>query len=71
MTIIDQIHVFIAHHTDLHIDHDIDEIHVLDIDHVHILQIHNFHNVLRHIDILLNHESIESLDLDQILQQKN
>ena len=64
MTAIDEIHV---HHTDLRIDHHIDEIHVLDIDHVHTLEIDNFHNILRHIDLFPNHESLDLLDLDQIL----
>ena len=39
MTIIDKIHVLIAHHTDLLIDHHLDEIHILDIDHILILEI--------------------------------
>ena len=43
MTTIDEIHVLIVHHTDLHIDHHIDQIHVLDIDHVHTLEIDPFH----------------------------
>ena len=61
MTINEDIHVLIDHHTD--------EIHVLDIDHVHTLEIDNFHNILRHIDLLLNHESLDISDLDQTLQQ--
>ena len=70
MTTIDQIHVRIVHHTDLHIDHHIDEIHILDIDHVHTLQIEIFHDTLRHIDLLLNHESLDLLDLDQVMKKK-
>ena len=70
MTIIKDIHVLLDPHTDLHIDHHIDEIHVLDIDHVHTLETDNFHNILRHVDFLLNHESLDLLDLDQIPRQK-
>ena len=70
MTTIDGIHVLIVHHTYLHIDHHIDEIHVLDIDHVHTLEIDNFHYTLRHIDLLPNHENLDLLDLDQVLKQK-
>ena len=70
MTFIEEIHGLIVHHTDLHLDHHIDEIHVLDINHVHSMEIDNFHNILRHINLLLNHESLDLLDQDQILQQK-
>ena len=57
MTTIDQIHVPIVHHTDLHLDHHIDIIHTIDINHVLTLEI--FHNTLRHIDLLLNHDSLD------------
>ena len=70
LTYIDEIHVLLVHHTDLLIDHHIDEIHVLDIDHVHTLQIDHFRNIHRHIDLLLNHESLDLLDLDQVLKHK-
>ena len=70
MTTIDEIHVPIVHHTDLHLDHHIDGIHVLDIYHVHTLEIDNFHETLRHIDLLLNHDSLDLLDLDQLLKLK-
>ena len=36
MTIIDEFHALIVHHTHLPIDHHIDEIHALDINHVYI-----------------------------------
>ena len=68
LTYIDEIHVLLVHHTDLLIDHHIDEIHVLDIDHVHTLQIDHFRNIHRHID--LDHESLDLLDLDQVLKHK-
>ena len=67
MTIIDEIHVLIVHHTDLLIDHHIEKIHVLDIDHVHTLEIDHFLNILRHIDLLPNHESLDILD--QVLKK--
>ena len=70
MTTIDETHVLIVHHTDLHLDHHMDEIHALDIDHVLTLEIDNFHNTLRHIDLLPNHERLDLLDLDQVLKQK-
>ena len=70
LTSIDEIHVFLVHHTDLFIDHHIDEIHVLDKDHVHTRETDHLHNILRHIDLLPNHESIDLLDLDQVLIQK-
>ena len=44
MTTIDEIHVPIVHHTDLHTDHHIDKIHAIDIYHVSTLEIDNFHN---------------------------
>ena len=61
MTTIDEIRVLIVHHTDLHIHHHLDEIHILDIDHVHTLEMDDFHNTLRHIDILPNHRSLDLL----------
>ena len=70
MTTTDEIHVLIVHHTDLRIDRHIEKIHVINIDHVHTLEIDNFHNTLRHIDFLHNHENLDLLDLDQILRQK-
>ena len=70
MTTIGKIHVLIVHHKDHHIDHQIDEIHVLDIDHLHTLEIDIFHNTLRHIDLLPNHKSLNLLDRDQVLKQK-
>ena len=57
MTTTDEIHVLIVHHTDLHIDR-------------HIEEIDNFHNTLRHIDLLHNHENLDLADLDQVLKQK-
>ena len=70
MTTIDEIHVPIVHHIDFHIDHHIDKIRAIDIDHVLTVVIDNFHNTLRHIDLLLNHDSLHLLDLDQVLKQK-
>ena len=70
MTIIDEIHDLIAHHTHHRIDHHIDEIHALDIDHVHTLETDHFHNILCHIDFLPNHENLGLLDLDHVLEQK-
>ena len=40
MTTIDEILVLIVHHTDLHFDHNVDEIHALDLEHVHFEEIH-------------------------------
>ena len=70
MTTTDEIRVLIVHSTDLHLDHHIDELHVLDIGHVHTLEIDNFHNTLRYIDLNPNRESLDLLDLDQVLKQK-
>ena len=70
MITIDEIRVLIIHHSDLYVDHHIDEIQVLDKDHVHTLEIDNFHKALRHIDLLHNHESLDLSDLDQVLKQK-
>ena len=69
MTTTAEIHVLIVHHTDLLIDDHIDEIHALDIDHVHTLEI-DFHNTLRHLDLLPKNESVDFLDIDQILKQR-
>ena len=69
MTTTDEIHIHIVHHTDLHIDRHLEEIHVLDIDHVHTLEIDNFHNILRHKDLLHKQESLGLSDLDQVLKQ--
>ena len=70
MTTIDEIHVSIVHHTDHHTDHHIDKIHAIDINHVPTLEIDNFHNTLPHIDLLLNHDVLDLLDLDQVLKQE-
>ena len=70
MTTTDGIHVLIVHHTDLHLDHFIDEVHILDINLVHTLEIEIFHNTLHHIDLLQNHENLELSDIDQVLKQK-
>ena len=70
MTTTDEIHVLIVHHTDLRIDRQIEEIHVIDINHVHTLEIDNFHNIVRHIDLLHKQENLDLLDLDQILKQE-
>ena len=70
MTTMNAIHVPIVHHTDLRIDHRIDKIHAIDINHVPTLEIDNFHSTLPQIDLLLNHESLDLLDLDQILKQE-
>ena len=70
MTTVDEIHVPIVHHTDLHIDHHIDKIHAIDINHVPTLEIDNFHSTLPHLDLLLNHDSLDFLDLDQTLKQE-
>ena len=67
---IDEIHVPIVHHTDLHTDHHINKIHAIDINHVPTLEIDNFHNELLHIDLLLNCDSLDLLDLDQTLKQE-
>ena len=68
MKTINEIHVLIVHHTDLHIDHHTDKILAIDINHVLTLEIDNFHNTLRQIVLLLNHDS---LDLsDQVLKQE-
>ena len=69
MTIIDEIPALIVHHTDLLIDRHIDEIHALDIDHVHTPETDNFRSTLRHIDHLLDQETLDFLDLDLILKQ--
>ena len=71
LTTTDEIHVLIVHHTDLRIDRHIEKIHVIDINHVHTLEIDNFHNTLRHIDLLHNHENLDLSDIDQVLRQKN
>ena len=65
MTTTGEIHVLIVHHTDLRIDRHIEKIHVIDIDHVHTLETDNFHNTLRHIDLLHNHEKLDLSHLDQ------
>ena len=70
MTIVDEIHVLIVHHTYLLIDHHKDEVHVLDLDHVHTLEIDQFNNILRHLDLRPNHESLDLSDPDQVLKQK-
>ena len=70
MTTIDEIHAPMVHHTDLRIDDHIDKIHAIDIDHVLTPVIDNFHNTHHHTDLLLNHDSLDILDLDQILKQK-
>ena len=70
MTTIDEIHVPIVHHTDHHTDHHIDKIHAIDINHVPTLEIDNFHNTLPQIDFILNHDSLDLLDLDQILKHE-
>ena len=70
MTPIDEIHVPIVHHTDLHTDHHIDKIHAIDINHVPTLEKDNFHNTLPHIDLLHNQDSLDLSDLDQILKQE-
>ena len=62
MTTINAINVPIVHHTDLCIDHHIDKIHAIDINHVPTLEIDNFHSTLAHIDLLLNHDSLDLLD---------
>ena len=62
LTTIDEIHAPIVHHTDIYIDHHID--------HVLTLVIDNFHNTLRQIDLLLNHDNLDVLDLDHVLKQK-
>ena len=67
----DVIHILIVHHTDLHIDHPIEEIQVLDIEYVHTLEIDNFHKTLFHIDLLHNHENLGLSDLDQLPKQKS
>ena len=48
----------------------IDEIHAIEINRVLTLEIDNFHNTLRHIDLLLNHDSLDLLDLDQVLKHE-
>ena len=70
MTTINAIHVPIVLHTGLHTDNRIDKIHAIDINHVPTLEIDNFHSTLPHTDLLLNHDSLEPLDLDQILEQE-
>ena len=70
MTTIDEIRVPIVHHTDLHTDHHIDKIHAININHFPTLEKDNFHNTLPHINRLLNHDSLDLLDLDQNLKQE-
>ena len=70
MTTIDEIHVPIVNYTDLHADHHKDKIHAIDINHVPTLEIDNFNSTLPHVDLLLNHDSLDLLDLDQILKQE-
>ena len=70
MATINAIHVPTVLHTDLHTDHHIDKIHAIDINHVPTLEIDNFHSTLPHTDLLLNHDSVDLLDLDQILKQE-
>ena len=70
MTTINAIHVSIVHHTDLHTDHQKDKIHAKDINHVPTLEIDNFHSILPHTDLLLNHDSLDLLDLYQLLKQE-
>ena len=70
MTTINAIHVPIVLQTGLHRDHRIDKIHAIDINHVPILEIDNFHSTLPHTDLFLNHDSLDLLDLDQILKQE-
>ena len=70
ITTINAIHVPIVHHTDLRIDDHIDKIHAMDINHVPTLEIDNFHSTLPHTDLLLNHDSLDLFDLDQILKQE-
>ena len=59
MTTINVIHVPIVHHTDLHINHHIDNIHAIDINHVPTLEIDKFRSTLPDIDLLLNHDSLD------------
>ena len=70
ITTIDEIHVPVVHHTDLHTHHHIDKIHAIDKNHVLTLEIDNFHNTLPRIDHLLNHDSLGFLNLDQVLKQE-
>ena len=70
MTNVDEIHVPIVHHTDLLIDHQMDEILALDIDHVHTPETENFRSRLCHLDLLLDLEILDVLDLDRILKQE-
>ena len=67
MTTINAFHVPIVIYTDLHADHHIDKIHAIDINHIPTLEIDNFHSTLPHTDLLLNHDSLDLLDIDHTL----
>ena len=70
MTIIDEIPVLIVHHTDLLVDRHINEIHALTIDHVHSPETDNSRSSFRHLDLLLDQETLNRLDPDHILKQE-
>ena len=70
MTTIDEIHVPIVHPTDLHIDQHIDKILAIDVNYVFTLETDNFQNTLHYLDLLLNHDSPDLLDLDQVLKHE-
>ena len=63
---INEIHVLIAHHTDLLIDHLIDIILVHDIDHALFQEIEFLQNTHLHIDHLPDQETLDILDLARI-----
>ena len=63
MTLTNVIHSLTVLHTDLHIDLPIDKTLVLDIGHAPIPENKTFQNIQIPIDHLLDHETLDTLDL--------